>query len=247
VSLRLLCLIMMGSLAGCCCWAAAGRSRMRRSWCSVMKSWCSGARSPGPSRTGPTAPSWRHYPSCCQPRCAPFGSSHRARYGRAGTAARWGPSGAAPDRRPRRAGPPRWWTRHGDAELRQLALDPPMAPRRILPRQAQHKSPDTRGRRRTAGPAPPARVVLSRGQPAVPGQEHRGRAGNTSAQRRRDTIGASAANQARSAGSHAPGRPAGAAPHSHAGAPALRPLSPGHRGTARPPGRVSARSARRRS
>jgi hypothetical protein len=45
------------------------------------------------------------------------------------------PSGAAPDRRPRRAGSPRRWTRHGDAELQQVALDPAMAPQRILPRQ----------------------------------------------------------------------------------------------------------------
>ena len=32
----------------------------RRSWCSVMRSRCSGARSPGPSQTGPTARSWQH-------------------------------------------------------------------------------------------------------------------------------------------------------------------------------------------
>jgi hypothetical protein len=50
-----------------------------------------------------------------------------------------------------------------------------VAPQRILPRQAQHESLDTRGGRRTAGPAPPARVVLPRRQPAVPGQERRGR------------------------------------------------------------------------
>jgi hypothetical protein len=92
--------------------------------------------------------------------------------------------------------------RHGDAELEQLALDPAMAPQRILPRQAQHQPSDTRGGRRTAGPAPPARVVLSRGQAAVPGQERRGVTGNTSTQRRRDTIRASAANQARSTGSY---------------------------------------------
>jgi hypothetical protein len=34
--------------------------------------------------------------------------------------------------------------RHGDAELHQLALDPAMAPQRILPRQAQYQSLDTR-------------------------------------------------------------------------------------------------------
>jgi hypothetical protein len=65
--------------------------------------------------------------------------------------------------------------RHGDAELQQFALDPAVAPQRILPRQAQHESLDTRGGRRTAGPAPLAHVVFLRGQPAVPGQERRGR------------------------------------------------------------------------
>ena len=48
-------------------------------------------------------------------------------------------------------------------------------PQRILPGQAQHQPLDTRGGRRTAGPAPPARVVLLRRQPAVPGQQRRGR------------------------------------------------------------------------
>ncbi len=67
--------------------------------------------------------------------------------------------------------------RHSDAELHQLALDPAVAPQRVLPRQAQHQSLDTPGDRRTAGLAPPARVVLSRCQPAVPGQERRGRDG----------------------------------------------------------------------
>jgi hypothetical protein len=64
--------------------------------------------------------------------------------------------------------------RYGDAELVQLALDPAVAPQRILPRQAQHQSLDTWGNRRTAGPAPAARVVLSRRQPAVPGQQRGG-------------------------------------------------------------------------
>jgi hypothetical protein len=63
--------------------------------------------------------------------------------------------------------------------------------------------------------------------------------GNTSAQRRRDTIRASAAKRGPLART-GPGRPAGAAPRSHAGAPAFRPLSPGRCGTARQPGRVSA-------
>jgi hypothetical protein len=66
---------------------------------------------------------------------------------------------------------------HGDAELHQLGLDPAMTPERILARQAQHDPLDTWGCRRTAGPAPPARIVLSRCQPAVPGQECRRRHG----------------------------------------------------------------------
>jgi putative transposase len=43
-----------------------------------MRSRCSGVRSPGPSRTGPTARSWRRSPGSCQPCCAPIGSSRRA-------------------------------------------------------------------------------------------------------------------------------------------------------------------------
>ena len=39
-----------------------------------MRSRSSAARSPGPSRTGPTAPSWRRWPGCFQPCCAPVGS-----------------------------------------------------------------------------------------------------------------------------------------------------------------------------
>ena len=67
--------------------------------------------------------------------------------------------------------------RHGDAKLERLALDPAVAPQWILPRQAQHQPLDPRGSGRTAGPAPPARAVLLRGQPAVPGQERRRRDG----------------------------------------------------------------------
>jgi hypothetical protein len=44
-----------------------------------MKPRCSAVRSPDPSRTGPTAPSWRHWPGCCHLCCAPAGSSRRAR------------------------------------------------------------------------------------------------------------------------------------------------------------------------
>jgi putative transposase len=52
---------------------------MRRSWCSAMRPRCSGARSPGRSRTGPTGRCWRRWPGCCQPCCAPTGWSRRAR------------------------------------------------------------------------------------------------------------------------------------------------------------------------
>jgi hypothetical protein len=85
-------MVLLYSLAGRGTSSAARRrapgrqDHARVRGCSVMKSWCSGARSPGPSQTGPTAPCWPRYPSCCQPRCAPIGSSHRARYWR-GTAA----------------------------------------------------------------------------------------------------------------------------------------------------------------
>ncbi len=47
-------------------------------------------------------------------------------------------------------------------------------PRSGFSRPAQHESLDTQGGRRTAGAAPPARVVILRGQPPVPGQERRG-------------------------------------------------------------------------
>jgi hypothetical protein len=50
----------------------------RTSWCSGMRSRCSGDRSPGPSRTGPTGRSWRRWPGCCQQCCAPTGWSRRA-------------------------------------------------------------------------------------------------------------------------------------------------------------------------
>jgi hypothetical protein len=57
-----------------------------------------------------------------------------------------------------------------DAELGQLAVDPAVAPQRILVRQAYNKAGDAADRWRAAGLALLARVVLVRGQPAVPGQ-----------------------------------------------------------------------------
>ena len=91
---------------------------------------------------------------------------------------------------PRRAGParrridarstqdlPHGGRRYGDAELRQFAMDPAMSPQRILLRQANHQAGDAPDRRRAAGLAPLARVVLAASQFAVPGQERRGRHG----------------------------------------------------------------------
>jgi hypothetical protein len=66
------------------------------------------------------------------------------------------------------------------AGLHQLAVEPPVSPQRILPRQADNKAGDARGRRQAPRPAPPARVILARCQPAVPGQQRRGRDGEDS-------------------------------------------------------------------
>jgi hypothetical protein len=63
------------------------------------------------------------------------------------------------------------------AELGQLAVDPPVSPPRILLRQANDQAGDARDRRRAAGLAPPARVVVAAGELAVPGQERRRRHG----------------------------------------------------------------------
>jgi Protein kinase domain len=57
------------------CLAAARHPRTRRSWCCATRSRCSAARCPG--RTGPTAPSWRHWPGCCLRRCEVVGWSRR--------------------------------------------------------------------------------------------------------------------------------------------------------------------------
>ncbi len=63
------------------------------------------------------------------------------------------------------------------AEFRQFAVDPAVSPQRILLRQANDEPGDARDRRRAAGLAPLARVILLCGQPAVPGEERRGRHG----------------------------------------------------------------------
>ena len=67
--------------------------------------------------------------------------------------------------------------RYGETELRQLAVDPAVSPQRILLRQPDGKPGDAPGCRRTTGLALLARVVLSRGQSAVPGQQRRRRHG----------------------------------------------------------------------
>jgi hypothetical protein len=53
--------------------------------------------------------------------------------------------------------------RDRDAELGQLAVDPAVAPQRILFCQADYEAGDAANRWRAAGLAPSARVVLSRG------------------------------------------------------------------------------------
>ena len=65
--------------------------------------------------------------------------------------------------------------RFGDAEFRQFAVDPAVSPQRILLRQPNDQAGDARDCWRTAGLPPPARVVLSPRQFAVPGQQRRGR------------------------------------------------------------------------
>jgi hypothetical protein len=56
------------------------------------------------------------------------------------------------------------------AEFGYLAVDPAVSPQRILLRQPDDDAGDAGYRRRPAGLAPVARVVLTRGQLAVPGQ-----------------------------------------------------------------------------
>jgi hypothetical protein len=60
--------------------------------------------------------------------------------------------------------------RDGHAEFGYLAVDPAVSPQRILLRQPDDDAGDAGDRRRPAGLAPVARVVLTRGQLAVPGQ-----------------------------------------------------------------------------
>ena len=79
--------------------------------------------------------------------------------------------------------------RHRHAELDQFAVDPAVSPPRILPGRADDQAGDARDRRRAAGLATPARVVLAAGEFAVPGQECRGSHGKISVQRLRSGTG----------------------------------------------------------
>ena len=88
------------------------------------------------------------------------------------------------------------------AELGQFAVDPAVSPQRILLCQANDQAGDARDRRRAAGLAPLARVVLFAGQFAVPGRSVAGVTGKISVQRLRGIHRASAANHNRSAGSY---------------------------------------------
>jgi len=63
------------------------------------------------------------------------------------------------------------------AEFGYLTVDPAASPQRILLRQPDDDAGDAGDRRRPAGLAPVARVVLARGQLAVPGQQRRWRHG----------------------------------------------------------------------
>ena len=60
------------------------------------------------------------------------------------------------------------------AGLGQFAVDAAVSPQRILLRQAKDEACGARKCWRAAGLAPVARLVLSRGQPAMPGQQRRG-------------------------------------------------------------------------
>jgi len=91
--------------------------------------------------------------------------------------------------------------RHRNAELGELTADAAVTSQRVLLRQADGKAGDAPDRRGPAGLAALARVVLLRGQLAVPGQQRRGCDRKTSLQRLRGMSRASAESQARSAGS----------------------------------------------
>jgi hypothetical protein len=121
---------------------------------------------------------------------------------RAGIAARSGLRVAVPGRCPRHAGSSTQWTAQRHAGFRQLAVDAAVSPPRILLRQANDEACDARECWRAAGLAPVARLVLSRGQPAVPGQQCRGRDGEDISPAPAGMSLASAANHTQSTGSY---------------------------------------------
>src|SRR5207247_3444806 len=67
--------------------------------------------------------------------------------------------------------------RNWHAELHELAVDTAVSPQRILLRQGDGKAGDAGACRRASPLAPLARAVLPRRQPAVPGEQRRGRHG----------------------------------------------------------------------
>jgi hypothetical protein len=67
--------------------------------------------------------------------------------------------------------------RDRDAELGQLAVDTAVTPERVFVRQADGEPGDAPDRRRAAQFASSAGVVFPGGEPAVPGQQRRGRHG----------------------------------------------------------------------
>ena len=167
----------------------------------------------------------------------------------------------SPELPPRRAGParrridarsaqdlPHGGRRDRHAELRQLTMDPAVPPQRILPCHANDHASEGRGRRRAAGLAPLARVVLAAGQLAVPGQKRRWRHGE-------DPGPAPARQEPGQRGEPHPVarlvpvsvRHSGAAPRSRAGARAVRHPSPGRSGTPGRPGRAPGTLAGKRS
>jgi hypothetical protein len=91
--------------------------------------------------------------------------------------------------------------RNGEAEFRQLAVDAAVSPQRILLRQVNDEACGARECRRAAGLAPVARLILSRCQPALPGQQRCGRDGEDIGPAPRGMSRASAANDTRSVGS----------------------------------------------
>jgi hypothetical protein len=138
--------------------------------------------------------------------------------------------------------------RYGDAELRQLTMDPAVPPQRILLCQANDQAADARRRRRAAGLALLARVVPTANELAVPGQERRWRHEKNAGpapprqepcQRLQTTPGRPAPT--------VPGQHADAAPRSRVGARATRHPSPGLPRTPGRPGRARGPSAGKRS